>query len=391
MRKNRSNGTFIRNIIAMLFICLLALTGCQQFEMFSNSKEGSDELKNVEISISSTEFIEESTLETESEAEKVFEWAFDAPENHQMNGSTLQAMHDALTTTEIHSVVTVKDGVIIDVYYKEGYDENSVFPLHSVSKSFTSALIGIAIDEGLIPGVDVLISEYFPQINDSNNEYLKQVTIRHLLTHTSGIEWYEWNGRSDSFYEWRDSDNWVDYVLSRPFTSQPGTTFTYTTGGTHLLAAILEKVSGQSVTDYATEHLFAPMRMESVEWGEDPQGIADGGNGLIMTARDASKFGQLFLQNGSWEGDSLVSESWVKESTSIQVSRGRDSGDYGYQWWIRPFGGYDTYFAMGAWGQFIFVVPELNIVTTTTSTIPENTYFPWPYFTDYVVGAYEGE
>ena len=122
------------------------------------------------------------------------------------------------------------------------------------------------------------------------------------------------------------------------------------------------------------------------------RGICDGGNGISMSARDAARFGQLYLQGGSWQGQQLVPANWVEASTSVQnPGPGGRTGQYGYQWWINSFGAknYDTYFAFGAWGQYIFVVPELDLVTVITSNYPSDSYAPWPYFTDYVLAAYQ--
>ena len=130
--------------------------------------------------------------------------------------------------------------------------------------------------------------------------------------------------------------------------------------------------------EYAQEKLFRPLEMKSVQWGSDPQGILDGGNGIRMTARDAAKFGQLFLNNGTWQGEQLVPEEWIDLATTIQEQRYGNGGSYGYQWWIRSFNGYHSFFAMGAMGQFIFVVPELSMVTVITATTSQ--FDPYPYF-----------
>lgn len=361
----------MKRIITILFcvaVLMAFLFGCQS----PTSTSG------IDTSMSSTE---EKTSTTE-EQPPVYKWEVDLPENHQMNAQLLNSLHIALEEIEIYSMVTVKDGYIVDEYYKEGYDENSIFRFNSCSKSFTSALIGIAIDEGLIDGVDVKISEYFPQLVGTEKE---NITIRHLLEHRSGLEWHEWTRNGESFFELNRADNWVDYVLSKPLVATPGTTFNYTTGGTHLLAAILEQVTEESLFDYAQKHIFIPLGMESVRWREDPQGILDGGNGIEMTGRDAAKFGQLFLNEGKWDGQQLIPQTWVETSTSAQVIREGYNGYYGYQWWVRPFADYDTYYAMGAMGQFIFVVPELNLVTVITANTEQ--IAPWPYFTDYVLQA----
>lgn len=140
-------------------------------------------------------------------------------------------------------------------------------------------MIGIAIDKGYIESVDVPISEYFPQVLNFNNESWQQITIRHLLTHTSGI-----STTDDALWdEWRNSDNWVDYILNLPIVSLPGTTFSYSTGNTHLLSAILQKATGMTAYEFGKEYLFDPIGMDSIKIEADPQGISDGGNGIWMT------------------------------------------------------------------------------------------------------------
>ena len=341
-----------------------------------------------EVSIASGQPEPESDPEPEPEADN--SWQLDAPQNHGMDPALFEQLHAVLAGSQLSAMVTAKDGVLIDEYYQEGYDESSVFALHSCSKSFTGALVGIAIEQGYFGGVDDLLSDYLPQVA-SLEEGKRQLTLRHLLTHTSGLEWYEWGGGRSNWMEFQSAENWVEYILGRSLVAQPGTLFNYSTGNTHLLSAALTEATGMDELQYAEENLFGPLGMESVEWGRDPQGICDGGNGISMSARDAARFGQLYLQGGSWQGQQLVPANWVEASTSVQnPGPGGRTGQYGYQWWINSFGAknYDTYFAFGAWGQYIFVVPELDLVTVITSNYPSDSYAPWPYFTDYVLAAY---
>ena len=330
--------------------------------------------------------------EPESEPEQVVDndWQFDTPENHGVDSAILTQMHTVLTDAPVYAVVTAKDGVIIDEYYQEDYDETSVYPFHSASKSITGALVGIAIQQGMIGSIDDPLSQYLPQVQEQEDERKYAITLRHLLTQTSGLEWHEWGGGYSNWEEFRSADNWVEYILSQDLIYEPGTVFNYSTGNTHLLAAALENAVGQPLMDYAEENLFGPLGMESVVWGTDPQRIADGGNGVVMTARDAAKIGQLFLNGGVWNGKQIVPADWVEVSTSVQNNGAGDStGSYGYQWWVREFGGYDTYYAFGAWGQYIFVVPELDLVTVIASEGPQNSYASRIYFTDYVLAACE--
>lgn len=315
-------------------------------------------------------------------------WSYDIPENHGMDSAVLERLHSALEQTKIYTLVVVRGGVIVDELYREGYDASTLIDIHSASKSVTAIMFGLAVEQGYIDSdLDRPISEYFPQIEPSSA--WAKVTIRHLLTHTSGMSWNEYDANTN-WEEWRTSENWVDYVLSRPIVRTPGTFFNYTTGGTHLLGAIIEKAVGCPLAEYTDEYLFEPMGITDYEWGLDPQGICDAGNGLRMNPRDMAKFGQLMLKRGRWNGEQLVPAEWVDECTSIQYRRSGGYASYGYQFWVKDFGDgrtYRTYFAQGAWGQLIFVQPELNLVCVMTSMEIGNTHAPWSYYGSYVLGA----
>ena len=318
----------------------------------------------------------------EPEVDEPWEWQHDTLENHNIDRSAIESVHTSMDSYPINAEVIVKDGVIVDEYYKEGYDENSVFTLQSTSKSITSALIGIAIDKGYIEGVDVPLSTYFPQILESGSEYKNQLTIWHLLTHTTGLDASDtanWN-------EWLASDNWVDYVLNRPAVSRPGTVFNYFTGNTHLLSAIIQQTTEQTAYDFGKEYLFDKLDMDSAECSTDPQGISDGGNGFALDIYDMAKFGQLYLNNGVWEGEQIISLEWIEQSTTVQFDRSSGSADYGYQWWVRTFGdqNYHAYFAQGHYGQYIFVVPDLDLVVAITSHYEGDTSIYWRYMNQIV-------
>ena len=380
----------MKKYFALLLTIMMAFTACSASPAVDSS--GPESLS--QSTSSSLESMEESTADSSAISQEdipvVAPWQVDLPENRQMDPAVFAQLHADLESSDVYAMVTVKDGVIIDEYYQEGYDETSVFPLHSCTKSFTSALVGIAIEQGYFTSVDDPLSDYLPQVLDLADTGKQQITLRHLLTHTSGLEWYEWAGRSN-WQEFRSAENWVDYILNRNLVATPGTVFAYSTGNSHLLAAALESATGMGELEYARENLFDALGMDSVVWGTDPQGIADGGNGISMTVRDAARFGQLYLQNGQWNGEQLISAQWVEESTAAQNNGAGDgTGSYGYQWWIRSFQGYDTYYAFGAHGQFIFVVPELDLVTVIASNSVEDSYAPRPYFSDYVLSAYTG-
>lgn len=312
---------------------------------------------------------------SEAQVDQAWVWQHDTLENHNINDSEINSVHNIIDEYPINAEVIVKDGVIVDEYYKEGYDQNSVFTLQSTSKSITSALIGIAIDKGYIEGVNVPISTYFPQILESGSEYKSQITIWNLLTHTTGLDASD----TANWDEWLASDNWVNYVLERPATSRPGTVFSYFTGNTHLLSAILQQATGMTALEFGRQYLFDPLDIESAECSTDPQGISDGGNGFALNIYNMAKIGELYLNDGVWNGEQIISSQWIQDSTRLQFDRSSGSADYGYQWWVRTFGdnNYPAYFAQGHFGQYIFVVPDIDLVVAITSHYEGSTSIYW--------------
>ena len=369
MSKNKRKKTLIILAIIILVIIVGILT---YLFIFKNS---------TNISTSITENIITNNNENQAliaeitKQEEKWEWQHDTPENHSIDITALNSVHNTIDKYPINAEVIVKDGVIVDEYYKEGYDENSIFTLQSTSKSITSAILGIAIDKGYIESTNIPISNYFPQIQESNNTYLEEITIWNLLTHSTGFNVNE----STNWNEWRSSDNWVNYILNREVTSRPGTVFNYFTGNTHLLSAIIQEKKKKNTYEFGKEYLFEPLDMDSVECATDGQGISDGGNGFSMNVYDMAKFGQLYLNRGVWNREQIISEQWIENSTNVQFDRLSGSADYGYQWWVRTFGeeNYHTYFAQGHWGQYIFVVPDLELVVVFTSHYERNSNIYW--------------
>lgn len=310
-----------------------------------------------------------------ADSEQAWSWPVDSPGNQGLDSAALDTIHAEFDTFPLLSSKIIKNGRLIDTYYKDGYDDSSVFLMHSTSKSITSTLIGIAIDQGKIESVDVPLSEYLPQVLELEDSAWRQITIRHLLTHTSGIATTD----GSRWKEWRSSDNWLEYILALPIVSVPGTEFSYSTGNTHLLCVVLEKATGMTLYDFGKEVLFDPMEMSSVQIDTDPQGIGDGGNGIWLNTSDMAKFGQMYLNSGAWKGRQIVSSDWVNQATSLQFDRSTGSADYGYQWWVRTFGElqYDAYFAQGHFGQYIFVVPQLELVVCFTSQYDGSSSIYW--------------
>ena len=310
-----------------------------------------------------------------------FEWKRSSPEESGIKREVIENVFSSFDD-DVYSCVIIRDGKIVDEYFKKGYGRSSVFTLQSCSKSITSALVGIAIQQGYIKSVDDYAADYLPELAKTKYPAMKKITLKQLLNHTSGLLGTD----SKIWSQWRSSSNWIDFILSRPMTANPGSYFEYSTGNTHLLSAIVENATGKKLLDYANEVLFSKIGISSAELGTDPQGIGDGGNGFSMTAYDMGRFGQLFLNNGKWDGVQIVLEKWVKDSTSVQARR--NGSRYGYQWWLRNYGkeGYLGYNAQGYGGEYIFVVPQLNLIVVYTSWHQGNvdSYF---YNVDKIVNA----
>lgn len=358
-------GTLRYKKILWFILLLVIVFGCTAFAPAEPCRQLSKLAKTTEAAV--------------SKPLPAWQWPHDEAENHGLSSAALTRLHNELDGVNVLAAVIVKDDYIVDEYYKPGYDENSLFILNSASKSVTSALVGIAIEQGYIDGVDMPVAEFFPQIQDSG------ITLWHLLTHTSGLASTD-SARWDS---WRSSANWLDYIFALPMTAAPGAEFDYSTGNSHLLAAVLEKATGQSLYDFAKQNLFAPMVINSARIDTDPQGIGDGGNGIWLNVYDMAKFGSLYLHNGAWQGQQLVPAAWVHDSTSVQFDRSTGSADYGYQWWVRTFGQqcYPAYFAQGHGGQYIFVVPDLQLIVVFTSDYTGSSSIYWQFVNDIVAAC----
>jgi len=263
----------------------------------------------------------------------------------------------------LHSLLVSRRGELLLERYYNGARASRPSNVKSASKSVISALVGIAIDRGLVPGVDTPIETYFPEIADSDDPRRRAITIEHLLTMQSGLQ-----STSNRYYgAWVLSPNWVRHALSRPMEREPGTGMEYSTGNTHLLSAILTQATGGSTWAFAREVLATPLGFDLAPWPRDPQGIYFGGNDMLLTSRQMLAFGQLYLDHGRVSGEQVLPASWI-ESSWVPTGRSRFSGQrYGYGWWIRELAGRQAYYAWGFGGQYIVLVPDLDLVVVATS------------------------
>ena len=284
-------------------------------------------------------------------------------------GVSFDAAADAAADLpRLHSLLVSRGGKLVFENYYHGARATRPVNIKSASKSILSALVGIAIDRGLIASPRQPIAPFFPNLADLLNgegyPRKSEITIEDLLSMRSGLE----TTSNRNYGRWVRSGNWVRHVLSRPFVSLPGTSMEYSTGNTHLLSAILTKVTGTSTWQFAQESLARPLGFTLARWPQDPQGIYFGGNDMLMTPRQMLAFGELYLNRGRGNGQQVIPAEWVHQSFLPRVQSRRESDRfYGYGWWIRELAGQQTAYAWGFGGQFIFVVPKLDLVVVTTS------------------------
>jgi CubicO group peptidase (beta-lactamase class C family) len=274
----------------------------------------------------------------------------------------------------LHSLLVSRHGNLILEKYFHGTRPESYQNIKSASKSILSALVGIAIERRLIPGVDAPIASYFPELASAKTDARKRtITIEDLLTMRSGLaSTSRWN-----YGAWVGSPNWVNFVLSRPLLNPPGEQMDYSTGNTHLLSAILTKASRKDTWSFAQETLAKPLGFTLPQWPRDPQGVYFGGNDMLMTPRQMLKVGEIYLHRGkSVPGDgnsaadrTVIPPAWVDASLVPRTQSPISGRHYGYGWWVDEIGGQRTYYAWGFGGQYIFVVPALDLVVVTTSSV----------------------
>jgi len=308
-------------------------------------------------------------------------WTNIAPEIVQMDSNLLDDMINDVESHDysVYSIIIIRNGFIVSEWYDDSHRKNSLFRVYSVSKSITSALIGIAIDKGFIDGVNELVLDFFPEKNIFNLDPRKEsMTIEHLLTMTTGLDWPEYYPQSDPrkiTHEWRASEDYAQFVLDRPMIFAPGLVFNYNTGASYLLTAILERATNMSTLDFANKYLFGPLSIKGAFWILSPQGVAQGGNGLMIKSRDMAKIGYLFLKNGIWEGKRIISSGWIKASTTSKINM-----QYGYQWWLSPKD--DLYQASGYGTQQINVFHKKELIIVFTGM---NIVFNYD---DYLINSY---
>ena len=279
------------------------------------------------------------------------------------SGRFAEALKPAGQLPRLHSLLASWRGDVVLERYFNGARAARSANVKSVSKSIISALVGVSIDRGLLPGPDTPIRTYFPEIAKDRDDRKQRITIEDLLTMRSGLE----STSNRNYGAWVQSRNWVQHALARPLFAMPGTEMEYSTGITHLLSGILTKATKTSTWQFAQDALAKPLGFSLARWPQDPQGIYFGGNDMLLTPRQMLAFGELYLRGGRTEQRQIVSEKWIGQSFVPRGVSPISGNRYGYGWWMRDLAGHQAYFAWGFGGQYIILVPELELVVVTTS------------------------
>ncbi len=319
-------------------------------------------------------------------------WLTSTPEEQGMDSELLANMLETIQERghDIDSVSVIRNGYMVVDATVHPFEPGSRHIIYSCTKSVISALVGIAIDKGYIEGVDQPILDFFPERAAANLDANKEaMTLEHVLTMATGLECrdsylYRWRGIS----QMRQSEDWIQFMLDLPMAEEPGTRFEYCNGASFLLSAIIQETTGLSALAFANEHLFGPLGIIDVEWSSNPQGITIGWSDLHLTPHDMAKIGYLYLNEGRWDSEQVVSAKWVKASTRKHISATLEDG-YGYQWWVddAALGG-GIYLALGYAGQFIFVVPDKDMVVVFVSDLEEQDfYIPQGLLNDLIIPA----
>jgi CubicO group peptidase (beta-lactamase class C family) len=299
-----------------------------------------------------------------------YNWPTSTPEDQGIDSQLLtQAISQGENLGFVDCILVIRNGYIVAENYYNGYGENIPHDVRSVSKSFLSAMIGIALRDGHLDSLGSKMLDFFPEyVYQSIDPRKFDITIRHLLMMRMGIDSDE-----NIYNQVYNSSNWVKTTIELPLLHNPGSKFLYSTYQTHLLSAIITKASGMSTMEFARRFLLSEMKIECNEWQQDAQGYYFGGNSMDFTPRNMARLGYLYMNNGNLNGKQIVPAEWVEESLINYTGfNGLNWGDlhnfnYGYLWWLGEIKDHQVFLALGHGGQFILNFPDLNLIVVATA------------------------
>jgi len=275
-----------------------------------------------------------------------------------------QARARGATLPRLHGMVVARHGEILFEERFGGPSLNTPVNVKSVSKSLLSALVGIAINEGHLGGADQPIAPFFETYLAADADPRKRdITVAHLLSMRSGLE----RTSGGNYGAWVSSSNWVRYKITQPLQAAPGTERSYSTGNSHLLSAVLTQATGQSTWAFAQSALAEPLGIRLPQWPTDPQGIYFGGNDMMISPRDLIQVGEVYRNGGYLDGQRILPQDWVRASFQPRATSRWSGAGYGYGWFSSYIGGHLAYYGWGYGGQYLYVLPGLELTIAITS------------------------
>jgi CubicO group peptidase (beta-lactamase class C family) len=316
------------------------------------------------------------------------EWPRSEPEAQGMSSAELATMLEQIEGDNpgIRSITVVRHGTVVMDTRISPFQRGDRHDIHSCTKSVLSALVGIAIGKGDLPGRETAVLDFFPGYEIALLDADKRaLTLSHLLTMSAGLR------TEDSYlYNWvglgkmRASPDWAQYILDLPIETEPGTRFEYSNGVSQLIAIILQEATGQSAAAYAREHLFGPIGIVDYAWQGSRPDDSWGYSGISLDPMDMARLGYLYLRGGEWDGVQVVPSDWVENSTSPQITAGTMADSYGFHWWVDD----DMFMMQGYGGQFVYVLPAQDLVVVFTGALRQQRFFtPRSLLSNYIEAA----
>lgn len=302
-------------------------------------------------------------------------WSTASPASQGLDETVLAEMGDELdagTFGGMSSLLILRNGRLVYERYENGWAPEELHPVYSVTKSVTSLLVGVALAAGTLPGTASAAIDLLPPYDSIRNwtPEKEEITLAHVLEMRAGFEWDELStnyvNEINPVFALATSPDWIRHVLDLPMAGAPGTRFAYNSGVSVLMGEILARGAGSSVDDFAALRLFGPLGIDQWTWDQGPGGVTNTGWGLSLRPRDMAAIGQLVLDEGMWEGGPVVPSGWIGES-ALPRTEFTDGTGYGYQWWIGRGGEERAMIAWGYGGQYIIVLPTLELVMVSTA------------------------